>query len=65
MLFPSLCDVDVDIDENRVGRMGSVADTTNAGIMADIPWKQMLEGKEGLVDVGGGRGTLCCDIATM
>ncbi|KAL9716637.1 hypothetical protein Ac2012v2_001088 [Leucoagaricus gongylophorus] len=44
--------------------MGGFGGVTNAGIAADFPWREICEGKDALVDVGGGQGTLSCSLAT-
>jgi len=44
--------------------MGGIGSITDASIAADFPWAEMCEGKDGLVDVGGGQGTLCCSLAS-
>ena len=45
------------------GSMGGVGSITDASVAADFPWAEMCEGKDGLVDLGGGQGTLCCSLA--
>ncbi|KAF8899093.1 S-adenosyl-L-methionine-dependent methyltransferase [Infundibulicybe gibba] len=44
--------------------MGAVGPTSDPGVAADFPWVQIAEGKDAIVDVGGGQGTLCCSLAT-
>lgn len=44
--------------------MGGFGGVTDAGIAADFPWREICEGKDALVDVGGGQGTLSCSLAT-
>lgn len=42
--------------------MGSVG-ASDHGIAIDFPWDAIAKGKDGIVDVGGGQGTLCCSLA--
>jgi len=42
--------------------MGSIA-ASDYGIAIDVPWDAIAKGKDGIVDVGGGQGTLCCSLA--
>ena len=44
--------------------MGAVGPTSDPGVTADFPWEAITQGKDGIVDVGGGQGTLCCSLAT-
>ncbi|KAF9454163.1 S-adenosyl-L-methionine-dependent methyltransferase [Macrolepiota fuliginosa MF-IS2] len=44
--------------------MGAVGPTSDPGVAADFPWVEICKGKDGIVDVGGGQGTLCCSLAT-
>jgi hypothetical protein len=44
--------------------MGAVGPTSDPGVAADFPWDSIAKGKDGIVDVGGGQGTLCCSLAT-
>lgn len=44
--------------------MGAVGPTSDPGVAADFPWADICKGKDGVVDVGGGQGTLCCSLAT-
>jgi len=44
--------------------MGAVGPTSDPGVAADFPWDAITKGKDGIVDVGGGQGTLCCSLAT-
>ncbi|KDR85757.1 hypothetical protein GALMADRAFT_218846 [Galerina marginata CBS 339.88] len=43
--------------------MGAVGPTSDPGVAADFPWNAIAQGKDGIVDVGGGQGTLCCSLA--
>ncbi|KAL0950775.1 hypothetical protein HGRIS_007543 [Hohenbuehelia grisea] len=43
--------------------MGAVGLTSDPGILADFPWEATAEGKDAIIDVGGGQGTLCCSLA--
>ncbi|KAJ8083530.1 hypothetical protein PM082_009404 [Marasmius tenuissimus] len=43
--------------------MGALGPTSDPGVVADFPWVEIAEGKEAIVDVGGGQGTLCCSLA--
>ena len=43
--------------------MGAIGPTSDPGITADFPWDAITKGKDGIVDVGGGQGTLCCSLA--
>lgn len=43
--------------------MGALGPTSDPGVAADFPWTEICEGKDGVVDVGGGQGTLCCSLA--
>ena len=38
--------------------------TTGPGVAADFPWDAIAEGKDGIVDVGGGQGSLSYSLAT-
>lgn len=44
--------------------MGAVGPTSDPGVAADFPWEKLAAGKDAVVDVGGGQGTLCCSLAT-
>ncbi|XP_006454122.1 hypothetical protein AGABI2DRAFT_182116 [Agaricus bisporus var. bisporus H97] len=44
--------------------MGAVGPTSDPGVAADFSWADICRGKDGVVDVGGGQGTLCCSLAT-
>lgn len=44
-------------------RMVAVGPTSDPGVTADFPWVTIAAGKDGIVDVGGGQGTLCCSLA--
>ena len=44
-------------------RMGAVGPTSDPGVVADFPWDALAKGKDAIVDVGGGQGTLCCSLA--
>lgn len=37
--------------------------TSDPGVAADFPWEAITRGKDAVVDVGGGQGTLCCSLA--
>lgn len=43
--------------------MGAVGPTSDPGVAADFPWAEIAHGKDAIVDVGGGQGTLCCSLA--
>lgn len=43
--------------------MGAVGPTSDPGVAADFPWEALAKGKDAVVDVGGGQGTLCCSLA--
>ncbi|KAF8971744.1 S-adenosyl-L-methionine-dependent methyltransferase [Flammula alnicola] len=43
--------------------LGAVGPTSDPGVAGDFPWAAIAEGKDGIVDVGGGQGTLCCSLA--
>ncbi|TFK77452.1 S-adenosyl-L-methionine-dependent methyltransferase [Pluteus cervinus] len=43
--------------------MGAVGPTSDPGVAADFPWAEVARGKDAIVDVGGGQGTLCCSLA--
>lgn len=43
--------------------MGAIGPTTDPGVAADFPWSEICKGKDALIDVGGGQGTLCCSLA--
>ena len=43
--------------------LGAVGPTSDPGVAADFPWDAIAKGKDGIVDVGGGQGTLCCSLA--
>ncbi|KAF8167337.1 S-adenosyl-L-methionine-dependent methyltransferase [Crassisporium funariophilum] len=45
--------------------MGAVGPTSDPGVAADFPWAAICKGKDGIVDVGGGQGTLCCSLAAI
>jgi hypothetical protein len=44
--------------------MGGLGPSSDPGVAADFPWVEICKGKDALVDVGGGQGTLCCSLAT-
>lgn len=44
--------------------MGALGPASDPGVVTDFPWAEICEGKDGLVDIGGGQGTLCCSLAT-
>lgn len=46
-----------------VSRMGAAGPISTPGVLADFPWVEIAKGKDGIVDVGGGQGTLCCSLA--
>ena len=43
--------------------MGAVGPASDPGVTTDFPWDAITKGKDGIVDVGGGQGTLCCSLA--
>ncbi|KDQ60449.1 hypothetical protein JAAARDRAFT_174576 [Jaapia argillacea MUCL 33604] len=43
--------------------MGAIGPTSDPGVVADFPWVAVASGKDTVVDVGGGQGTLCCSLA--
>lgn len=43
--------------------MGGVGPVTNPGVAADFPWVETAKGKDAVIDVGGGQGTLSCYLA--
>ncbi|KAL0063626.1 hypothetical protein AAF712_009424 [Marasmius tenuissimus] len=43
--------------------MGALGSTSDPGVVADFPWAEIAKGKEAIVDVGGGQGTLSCSLA--
>jgi len=43
--------------------MGAVGPTSDPGVVADFAWDALAKGKDAIVDVGGGQGTLCCSLA--
>jgi len=43
--------------------LGAVGPTSDPGVAADFPWAEISKGKDAIVDVGGGQGTLCCSLA--
>jgi len=43
--------------------LGAVGPTSDPGVAADFPWAETVKGKDAIVDVGGGQGTLCCSLA--
>ncbi|KAF5352817.1 hypothetical protein D9756_006140 [Leucocoprinus leucothites] len=43
--------------------MGGVGPSSDPGTAADFPWTEICKGKDALVDIGGGQGTLCCSLA--
>ena len=45
--------------------MGAVGPTSDPGVAADFPWAAIAQGKDAIVDVGGGQGTLCCSLAAQ
>jgi hypothetical protein len=45
----------------RLGAVGTT--TTDRGVVADFPWAEIAKGKDAIIDVGGGQGTLCCSLA--
>ena len=45
--------------------MGAVGPTSDPGVANDFPWDAIAQGKDAIVDVGGGQGTLCCTLASL
>ncbi|KAF5352584.1 hypothetical protein D9756_006139 [Leucocoprinus leucothites] len=43
--------------------MGGVGPSSDPGTAGDFPWTEICKGKDALVDLGGGQGTLCCSLA--
>ncbi|KAJ3569916.1 hypothetical protein NP233_g4740 [Leucocoprinus birnbaumii] len=43
--------------------MDAIGAVSDAGVVTDFPWKEIWEGKDAIVDIGGGQGTLCCSLA--
>ncbi len=43
--------------------LGALGPTSDPGVAADFPWGEIYKGKDGIVDIGGGQGTLCCSLA--
>ncbi|KAF9465474.1 S-adenosyl-L-methionine-dependent methyltransferase [Collybia nuda] len=43
--------------------MSAVGPTSDPGVAADFPWAEIARGKDAIVDIGGGLGTLCCSLA--
>ncbi|KAK1234862.1 hypothetical protein PQX77_001956 [Marasmius sp. AFHP31] len=43
--------------------MGAVGPTSDPGVVADFPWAEIAKGKDAIIDIGGGQGTLCCSLA--
>lgn len=43
--------------------MVAVGPTSDPGVVSDFAWDAIAKGKDGIVDVGGGQGTLCCSLA--
>ncbi|KAJ8093850.1 hypothetical protein PM082_009714 [Marasmius tenuissimus] len=43
--------------------MGALGPTLDPGVVADFSWGEIAEGKDAIVDVGGGQGTLSCSLA--
>ena len=53
----------IQLTRTTVSSMGALGPTTDPGVAADFLWAEVCEGKDGIVDVGGGQGTLCCSLA--
>jgi 2-polyprenyl-3-methyl-5-hydroxy-6-metoxy-1,4-benzoquinol methylase len=48
----------------KFGRgMGALGAVSDPGVAADFPWAELAKGKDAVVDVGGGQGTLACALA--
>jgi len=45
--------------------MGAVGPASDLGVAADFPWAATAKGKDAIIDVGGGEGTLCCSLAAQ
>ena len=43
--------------------MGAIGPASDPGVASDFPWEAITKGKDGIVDIGGGQGTLCCSLA--
>lgn len=43
--------------------MAAIGGTSDPGVASDFPWGAIARGKDAVVDVGGGSGTLCCSLA--
>ncbi|KZT28199.1 S-adenosyl-L-methionine-dependent methyltransferase [Neolentinus lepideus HHB14362 ss-1] len=43
--------------------MGGLGVVSDNGVAFDVPWADLVKGKDAIVDVGGGQGTLCCSLA--
>ncbi|PPQ79396.1 hypothetical protein CVT25_002666 [Psilocybe cyanescens] len=43
--------------------MVAVGPTSDPGVISDFAWDAIAKDKDGIVDVGGGQGTLCCSLA--
>ncbi|KZT22265.1 S-adenosyl-L-methionine-dependent methyltransferase [Neolentinus lepideus HHB14362 ss-1] len=43
--------------------MGGMGVASDKGVAFDVPWVDLAKGKDAIVDVGGGQGTLCCSLA--
>jgi len=43
--------------------MGGMGIASDNGVTFDVPWADLAKGKDAIVDVGGGQGTLCCSLA--
>ncbi|EPQ51880.1 S-adenosyl-L-methionine-dependent methyltransferase [Gloeophyllum trabeum ATCC 11539] len=43
--------------------MGGYGVASDNGVTYDVPWMDFVKGKDAIVDVGGGQGTLCCALA--
>ena len=43
--------------------MGAFGPTSDSSVIAAFPWGELATGKDAIVDVGGGQGTLMCSLA--
>jgi hypothetical protein len=43
--------------------MGAAGTTSDPAVISDFPWDELATGKDAIVDIGGGQGTLMCSLA--
>ncbi|TFK53077.1 hypothetical protein OE88DRAFT_1627124 [Heliocybe sulcata] len=58
-----LLDTDSEEAEKFALAVAGFGSATNNAVVRDVPWIHLAKDMGAIVDVGGGQGTLCCDLA--